>query len=198
MASRRSSTTMPGVPISKASGIESRHPTETGSPSLSYMVATLREVSPGFGRSTEALLRHVAAMGSSREVVLAQFLADLSAIGETRIDVILDDYHLVEESLDIRMIMSRLLERAPEGMRFILAGRGRPNLALGRLLAQGRVVELTIDDLRFTKSEIAELFAATYQQPLDDGRVHRRCSADRGLGCEPAARLRIDRRKPTE
>lgn len=135
---------------------------------LSYMVATLREVSPGFGRSTEALLRHVAAMGSSREVVLAQFLADLGDLKETDLDVILDDYHLVEDSLDIRMIMSRLLERAPEGMRFILAGRGRPNLALGRLLAQGRVAELTIDDLRFTKTEIAELFATAYQQPLEE------------------------------
>ncbi|MEA2026174.1 MAG: hypothetical protein U9O18_05745, partial [Chloroflexota bacterium] len=65
---------------------------------LSHMVAAFREVSPGFGRSTEALLRHVAAMGSSREVVLAQFLADLGAIDTGRVAVILDDYHFVEGS----------------------------------------------------------------------------------------------------
>ena len=62
---------------------------------LSHMVAAFREVSPGFGRSTEALLRHVAAMGSSREVVLAQFLADLDAVEIDRVAVILDDYHFV-------------------------------------------------------------------------------------------------------
>ena len=47
------------------------------------------------------------------------------------------------------MIVSRLIDRAPAGMRFVLAGRGRPNLALGRLIAQGRVAELTTSDLRF-------------------------------------------------
>jgi LuxR family maltose regulon positive regulatory protein len=105
-------------------------------------------------------------MGSSREVVLAQFLADLGVLDGREIDVILDDYHLVGRSPDVRMIVSRLLERAPHGIRLILAGRGRPNLALGRLLSQGRVAELTIDDLRFTKAEIEQLFAGTYQQPL--------------------------------
>ena len=44
---------------------------------LSYLVATLREEIPDFGRSTEALLRNVAALGSTREIVLAQFLSDL-------------------------------------------------------------------------------------------------------------------------
>ena len=58
---------------------------------LSYLVAALRDVWPEFGKSTEALLRNVAAMGSSREVVLGQFLADLSSAEAGRVAVILDD-----------------------------------------------------------------------------------------------------------
>ena len=134
---------------------------------LSYMVAALRDVFPDFGRSTEALLRNVAAMGSSREVVLAQFLAELGAAEGAELVVILDDYHLVSESADVRMIVSRLIERAPAGLRLILSGRGRPKLALGRLAAQGQVAELSTSDLRFTRSEIEELFASAYGQPLD-------------------------------
>lgn len=134
---------------------------------LSYMVAALRDVWPGFGRPTEALLRNVASMGSTHEVVLAQFLADLGEVEDRRIAVILDDYHFVEQSTDVRMILSRLLELAPTSMYFILGGRGAPNLALGRLNAQGRVAELTIDDLRFTLHEIEQLFGFTYGQPLD-------------------------------
>ena len=133
---------------------------------LSYLVAALRDVWPDFGRPTEALLRNVAAMGSSQEVVLAQFLADLSSAEPGRVAVILDDYHLVSESPDVRMIVSRMLERAPEGMYFILSGRDQPNLALGRLRGQGRVHGLNIDDLRFTLAEIEQLFATTYGQPL--------------------------------
>ena len=134
---------------------------------LSYMVATLRGVVPDFGRPTEALLRNVAAMGSSRELVLSQFLSDLGDVGTREALVILDDYHLVSASADVRTIMSRLLERAPVGMRFVIAGRGRPNLALGRMIAQGRVSELTTGDLRFSRPEIEELFATAYLQPLD-------------------------------
>ena len=134
---------------------------------LSYLVAAFRDVWPGFGRSTEALLRNVAAMGSTREVVLAQFLSDLSEVDDRRVAVILDDYHFVDSSTDIRMILSRLLELAPAGMYFILGGRGAPNLSLGRLTAQGRVSELTIDELRFTLDEVEHLFTTTYGQPLD-------------------------------
>ncbi|MEX1343050.1 MAG: BTAD domain-containing putative transcriptional regulator [Candidatus Limnocylindrales bacterium] len=135
---------------------------------LSYLVAALRDVWPDFGKPTEALLRNVAAMGSTQEVVMAQFLADLSTAEAGRIAVILDDYHLVDQSPDVRMIVSRMLERAPEGMYLVLSGRGTPTLSIGRLRGQGRVSTLNIDDLRFTLAEIEQLFAATYGQPLDD------------------------------
>lgn len=134
---------------------------------LSYLVATLRQVDPEFGRQTEALLRHVAAMGSSRELVLAQFLAELGDLTDLRVVVILDDFHLSGESEDVRLIMSRLLEHAPQGFRFVLALRGRPNLALGRLSARGLVAELSTDDLRFSRPEIEALFGATLGRPLD-------------------------------
>ena len=134
---------------------------------LSYLVASIRGAVADFGRPTEALLRNVASMGSSREVVLSQFLSDLGAVGTREILVILDDYHLVSDSADVRMIMSRLLERAPADVRFVIAGRGRPNLTLGRMIAQGRVSELTTNDLRFSRPEIEDLFATAYLRPLD-------------------------------
>ncbi|MFV2063490.1 MAG: BTAD domain-containing putative transcriptional regulator [Chloroflexota bacterium] len=133
---------------------------------LSHLVAAVRRAFPGFGRPTEALLRHLAAMGPSREVVVGTFLSDLGTLGSASLILILDDYHLVEDSEDVRVIMARLLERAPATMRFVLAGRGKPNLPLGRLAAQGRVAELTTSDLRFTRSEIEELFGSKYGQPL--------------------------------
>jgi DNA-binding SARP family transcriptional activator len=134
---------------------------------LSYLVATLRQIEPHFGRQTEALLRHVAAMGSSREMVVAQFLAELGDLIDVQVKVILDDYHLAGDSEDVRLIMGRLLEHAPPGFRFILALRGRPNLALGRLTARGLVAELSPEELRFSRPEIEALFGATLGQPLD-------------------------------
>ena len=133
---------------------------------VSHLVAAVRRAYPGFGQPTEALLRHMAAMGPSREVVVATFLSDLGTLGSASVILILDDYHHVDGSEDVRMIMARLLERAPAAMRFVVAGRGRPDLSLGRLTAQGRTAELTTNDLRFTRAEIEELFDAKYGQPL--------------------------------
>ena len=131
------------------------------------MVATLRELDPEFGRATEALLRQVAAMGSTRDVVLSQFLADLGTLKGREVLVILDDYHLVSGSEDVRLIVGRLLERAPTDLHLIMSCRVRPSLGLGRLAAQGNVAELTTSDLRFSRPEIEELFAKAYAQPLD-------------------------------
>ena len=86
---------------------------------------------------------------------------------DVRLVVILDDYHLTSDSEDVRLIMSRPLEHAPAGFQFLLALRGRPNLALGRLSARGMVAELTTEDLRFTRTEIEDLFGIALGQPLD-------------------------------
>ena len=133
---------------------------------ISHLVAAMRREYPGFGEPTEALLRHVAAMGPTRDVVLATFLADLDTLGNASTVLILDDYHFVEGSDDVRAVIARMLERAPAAVRFVIASRGRPDLPLGRLAAQGRIAELTSTDLRFTRSEIEELFSSTYGQPL--------------------------------
>ena len=134
---------------------------------LSYMVAAFRRVPPTSGGRPRHCCDMSPRWARPERSCIAQFLADLGSLDVGRVAVILDDYHFVEASSDVRMILSRMLERAPDDVYFILGGRGRPNLALGRLLAQGCVSELTIDDLRFTPSEIAELFSTTYRQPLD-------------------------------
>ena len=165
---------------------------------LSYLVATLRGVVPDFGRPTEALLRNVAAMGSSRELVLSQFLSDLGDVGTREALVILDDYHLVSASADVRMIMSRLLERAPVGMRFVIAGRGRPNLALGRMIAQGRVSELTTGDLRFSTARDRGALRDRVPAAARPACLRCRHRADTGLGGQPPARRGVRDGESTE
>lgn len=133
---------------------------------ISHLVAAAREAQPDFGAATEALLRHVAAVGPSREMVLSSLLAELGDLLPTRTFVIFDDFHFVDDSVDVRAIVRRLIESAPQHWHFFIAARRRPNLPLGWLAAGGQLGELTTTDLRFTRTELDDLFGTTYAQHL--------------------------------
>ena len=162
-------------------------------PELHGRHASRRSI-PASARQTEALLRHVAAMGSSRELVVAQFLAELG---------------------DLRgRAPHRHPGRLPPGRR--VGGRSahhesaagaRPvrhagsswrcvvgqSLLLGRLAARGTVAELTTEDLRFSRLRdrgSLQDHAGSAARPACV-RCGRRAHAR--LGGQPAARIGVDR-----
>lgn len=134
---------------------------------ISYLVAAFQEGSPNFGSATLGLLGHVATLGVTREQATGQLLAELGAIISEPTVLIIDDVQHVAGNEDVQHVIGRLLERAPHHLRFVLSGRGTPELKLGRLTAQGSVVSLGTDDLRFTRQELGELFRVGYHMPLD-------------------------------
>jgi ATP/maltotriose-dependent transcriptional regulator MalT/DNA-binding SARP family transcriptional activator len=134
---------------------------------ISYLIAAFQEGSPDFGGATLRLLGHVATLGVTREQATGQLLAELGAIISEPTVLIIDDVQHVAGNEDVQRIIGRLLERAPQHLRFILSGRGTPELKLGRLTAQGAVVTLGTDDLRFTRQELGDLFSVGYRMPLE-------------------------------
>ena len=68
--------------------------------------------------------------------------------------LILDDYHVITEQA-IHEAFRFLLEHQPAQLHLFLLTRVDPPLLLGRLRALGQVLELRIDQLRFTSQEAA-------------------------------------------
>lgn len=134
---------------------------------IAYLIAAFREETPGFGASTERLLAHVGSLGTTLDQALGSFLAELGAALHERTVVIVDDIHLVNGRTEVRALIERLVERAPEPVTFIFSGRTRPDVRLARLAAQGTIAELDTDRLRFTSDETRDLFAEGYGTPLD-------------------------------
>jgi len=135
---------------------------------VNYLIAAGRQVSPDFAPGTAGMLQQTSAVGPSREAVVGSLIAELPLLGEEPTLLILDDFHVVDESDDIQRIVERLLERAPPGFTILLSSRRPPpQLRMGRLKGQGEVSHLSTDDLRFLPGETAELFASTYGHPLD-------------------------------
>ncbi|MFL5669016.1 MAG: hypothetical protein ACJ77U_06485, partial [Chloroflexota bacterium] len=134
---------------------------------LSHLVAAGRVHDPGFAPNTASLLGDLALGAPTVEAATEVFIRELSAIATQGALLILDDFHLVDESPDIRQIVREIVTAAPERLAIVFASRRMPAVPLARLRAAGEVAELGTDDLRFDATETARLFTETYGRALD-------------------------------
>jgi len=134
---------------------------------LNHLVAAGREHDPAFAPTTAALLSDLALGGPTREAAMDVFLRELPTIATHGAVLILDDFHLVDESPDVRSIVRELVARAPERLSMVFASRRAPSIPLARLRASGDVAEIGTDDLRFDPAETARLFSETYGRELE-------------------------------
>jgi len=136
-------------------------------PFLSHIVAAGREHDPGFAPRTKALLSDLAMGGPTREAATEVLIRELPSIAEHGAVLILDDYHLVDESADVRFVVRELVARAPERLSIVFASRRAPSIPLAHMRSSGELAELRTDDLRFDASETARLFSETYGRTLE-------------------------------
>jgi ATP/maltotriose-dependent transcriptional regulator MalT/two-component SAPR family response regulator len=83
--------------------------------------------------------------------------------------VILDDYHLVNESDVINRFLDRVLVHLPGHCQFIISSRTEPTLTprgLALLTAQQQVAALGVSHLRFTAAEVQALIAQNFGQEI--------------------------------
>ena len=118
-----------------------------------YLVTAIQRAVPEVGDSALALL---ATGQPSFDSVVATLINDL-AVAATELDLVLDDYHLVD-SPDLQPSVSYLLEHLPAQVHLVISTRVDPALPLARLRARGELVEIRAADLRFTEAEVATYF----------------------------------------
>ena len=115
-----------------------------------YVITALQTAVPGIGADVLPLLQSAQ---PPIETVLAAVLNELAATPND-VDLVLDDYHLVDGP-DLRDGMTFLLEHLPPHVHLVISSRADPLLPLARLRARGELVEVRAADLRFTPDEVA-------------------------------------------
>lgn len=115
-----------------------------------YLVTAVQRAVPGVGDGALALL---ATRQPALDTVLATLVNELSA-APTELDLVLDDYHLIDNP-DLQPGVAYLLEHLPPHVRLIISTRVDPALPLAKLRARGELVEIRAADLRFTPAEVA-------------------------------------------
>ncbi|HSJ74541.1 MAG TPA: hypothetical protein VK904_09500, partial [Miltoncostaeaceae bacterium] len=130
-----------------------------------YVVEALRTVAPGLGEAALGTLR--TARAPAAEAALPALLNEIAERRDPLV-LVLDDYHALGGD-EVHAGMRFVIDHQPEALRLVIATRSDPPLPLARLRAQGRMLEIRTDDLRFSADEAGRL--------LNDAL---------GLGLEPA------------
>jgi LuxR family transcriptional regulator, maltose regulon positive regulatory protein len=140
------------------------------------ITAALRAEYPAVGSRTLTLLEQ-ARLGGSEEAVqvvtsaVAGLVADVEAHVRDYALLVVDDYHLLDESATARGVIESLLERLPEHVHLVLLSRSVPAIDTTALIEQGQVAALNVRELAFTAEELALFLRRRYEVEPDPGLV---------------------------
>jgi LuxR family maltose regulon positive regulatory protein len=118
---------------------------------LDYFIAAVQTVFAEIGQEVMALLQMTEQ--PPPRILAGSLINALNQIKQP-FALALDDYHLVQDSA-VHDLMDELLHYAPRMLHLVLISREMPPLNLRRLRAQGQLVEIRTEDLRFTIPETA-------------------------------------------
>lgn len=112
-------------------------------------------------------LRQALRAGAEGVGLARALLADLSASPDGFI-LVLDDFHVVDEAVEIAESLDTLVRGLPEAGQVVITAREPPALSMTRLLTSHAVFPLGIEDLRFTAEETSALRASLGGDPSKD------------------------------
>jgi len=123
------------------------------------LLASLSSHYPAFGEQTRRALEAGLSLGGDMSSVAGTLVNEMVTTIPEWFVLILDDFHYVEDAIEVTRFLSALLAYQPEHCHLIIASRTVPGtLPFISLAARGEVVGLGQDDLRFTPEEVKALF----------------------------------------
>jgi LuxR family maltose regulon positive regulatory protein len=122
---------------------------------LTYIAEALDAIEPLGGRVFDALASPASSVPGSVVPRLGSAFSSMA----TPVVLVLDDVHVLRD-WECRAALSMLADHVPDGSRLALAGRGGPPLRIGRLRAEGRILEIGPGDLSLTREEASRLLRA--------------------------------------
>jgi LuxR family maltose regulon positive regulatory protein len=119
----------------------------------SYILAAIQVMRPGTGAAAMSALQLDKPL--SIKLLLTNLINELAVLEETLI-LILDDLHLINEP-QIHDQLAFFLDHVPLSSRIVVSSRASAPWPIARMRTRREIVELLIEDLRFTLDESAAL-----------------------------------------
>ena len=134
---------------------------------LSYLITALKKVGVAIGGNTEEVACDFNL--SSTSLPITMIINDISSLEEETI-LILDDFHFIHNPQVIDAV-KYLLEHQPPDFHLVIITREDPQLPLSRLRTQGKLTEIRMEDLCFSRDEAADFFIRVMGLKLSDKAV---------------------------
>lgn len=133
---------------------------------LQYIAAGISRFYPRFETEIREYLQDESPLGKDISSVLTRFLYAMETVIESRLAIVLDDFHTIHDNREIRECVQFLIENIPAEVHVILIGRTRPELAVSRLRLLGEVFEISENDLALSSVEVGMLFRQVFGMDL--------------------------------
>ncbi|MHB8990701.1 MAG: tetratricopeptide repeat protein, partial [Chloroflexota bacterium] len=145
-----------------------------------YLLLSLQQRFPGFGRQTEALLHSVEDVGREINSIVASLTNEIQSDIPDYFLLILDDFHWVDNSEVVNSALDLLIYYLPDNCHLLLSTRTLPQLTFSRLAAQRQVAGLGTTDLRFNSEELARLLRENYKLVMPSQQADELVAASEG------------------
>jgi LuxR family maltose regulon positive regulatory protein len=132
-----------------------------------YFINALGTIEQGIGDDTLSMLRSPGV--SSINLLLTALINEINKITGDFL-LVLDDYQVIE-SQPVHEAITFLLDHIPRKMHLVIATRTDPPLPLARLRGRGLMVEIRMNDLRFTPDETDDFFSKFINMNLSRGDI---------------------------
>jgi LuxR family maltose regulon positive regulatory protein len=119
---------------------------------LAYIIAALESVHEDVGLEAQQLMQSPQTVPA--HIILASLINNLGKVTEPYV-LAMDDYQFITETA-VHEVLTYLLDHLPVNLHLLIATRADPPLHLGRLRAHSQMLELRIQDLRFSFEETTE------------------------------------------
>lgn len=132
---------------------------------LQYLLKALVPIAPAIEGELSGMLNGI--QPSQVENVVNLMVNELAA-HSTPFVFVLDDFHIItsEAVLDI---LAYLLDHLPPQMHLVILTRSDPPLPLSRMRVRGQLLDIRVNELRFTQQEITDFLTGMMKLPLTAG-----------------------------
>ncbi len=145
-----------------------------------YLLLSLRQRFPDFGRQTESLLKSVEDVGREVNSVVASLVNEIESDIPDYFLLILDDFHWADDSEAVNAALDVLIYYLPDNCHLLLSTRTLPQLTFSRLAAQRQVAGLGTTDLRFTPEELSRLLRENFKLVMPSNQTEELIEASEG------------------
>jgi ATP/maltotriose-dependent transcriptional regulator MalT/two-component SAPR family response regulator len=140
---------------------------------MAYLIASLAERFPGVGESSQNLLSGLKTIESDAEALLVALTNELYDRVEDDYLLVLDDYHLLDDTPVIASLINRFLQLVDENCHVIISSRTLPDLDdVTLMVAREQVAGLNHMELAFQPRELQALYAQNHHTYLSEEKAN--------------------------